>query len=215
MKSQDKNTPNFNDETYRSFHPDKQPGNYYGAEDECLLTTTTDAEALTRAAKSKDKNQRISAALNYHTPPECLARLLEEDEDDVRKEAADNPPGSLAKAVNDPLMEVRRNAVRNPNTPLSAITVAFDDEDWSVTKALADNPHLKRDAKALANLIVRLADMHLLGKRKSRRMRDYQPRRITDGYFSAAELANLHEQPVERVKKRLSPTPIEYIADGR
>ncbi|GHS94369.1 hypothetical protein FACS1894107_14050 [Planctomycetales bacterium] len=187
----------------------KQPGNYDNTNDGLILTLTTDTKALTQAANDPKKHQRISAALNYHTPPDDLLRLIEDDDDaDVRKEAADNPytpPGALAKAaVEDSRMEVRRNAVRNPNTPLSAVLEALENalenDDWYIIKAVAENSQTPREA--LTNVIRRLADRHLFGE-KNKRNDNNRNQISTDGYFSAAELAERYDKPVERIKKRL------------
>lgn len=102
-------------------------------------------EKMSKKAKSKDKNERVEAAINIYTPIEILEELSNDKENEVRAELCLNPSTPieiLKKLSNGDSYVVKEYIALNINTPID-ILIKLAEKDFTelIASCLARNPN--------------------------------------------------------------------------
>ena len=148
-----------------------------------------DPVLLSKLARDRSDEVRVSVAENQHTPPDVLIRLLNDKKESVSTNAIQNeslpietivllssdpdpikrrnvvwnrrtPPEVLSKLSRDPDPDVRLWVARHPNTPVEALRVMLNDVSPLVASEAKEN--LGKRKQSLAESQLRQLIRHML-----------------------------------------------------
>jgi len=115
---------------------------------------STPAVLLQRWVRARDRDTKLSLALNKAAPPEVFAALAKDKNEEIRRHVADNPatPAAvLATLAGDRSDDVKLTLAENPNTPAETLESLFKEKIPKIKRHVAR--HKNTPAKLIETLV--------------------------------------------------------------
>ena len=183
---------------------------------ELSFNKNTPVEILEELADDEDNDIRRNVAENPSTPVEMLVKLADDEYSDVREKVAENPNApveTLVKLADDDF-SVKGKVAKNPSTPVETLVKLADDDSFGIQENIALNP------RTPAEILVKLAN-NWLNVRKNVARNPNTPvatlEKLADDEYSAVRevIAENPSTPIKILVKLAddkNPNVREYIA---